>query len=344
MARPSPAFHGFIGQREIVAQVAPLVAAAIHRGEMFPTTLVDGSTGLGKTQLAYSIACLFRSKLYRLVAHKGVAALEWGRFVVQAQRGDVLYVDEAHALRPDVQEWIYRYIDEKHVPKVVCDEQSGRERIDGETTALECHMFFATDQPSKLLPALKSRIKLHLRFQDYSDREMADIIRQRASEKSIVLNGHAISLLVRASRGIPRRAGHQLDLLKLHYGTEPPEEFGKSDVRAFLEVHGIDENGFDRTDRRYLALLLERANLETPLRVVAAHLGLEASSIHRDVEPWLIKSGYLENSKGGGRILTPNGIALARQLAPEGETSDGTEDREGEGEETERDSNWAAVD
>ena len=56
MPRPIPTWHGFVGQREIVASLAEHARGAVQKAETLPHVLLGGQSGVGKTHLAKAVA------------------------------------------------------------------------------------------------------------------------------------------------------------------------------------------------------------------------------------------------------------------------------------------------
>ena len=85
------------------------------------------------------------------------------------------------------------------------------------------------------------------------------------------------------SGGLPRRAKHLLQSLQLHCVGSEDHQIGTSELREFLKDFGIDGDGFDAQDRRYLSFLQEVGSAS--LDSLAMHLGVDADFVHGHIEP-----------------------------------------------------------
>ena len=148
----------------------------------------------------------------------------------------------------------------------------------------------------------------------YSIRELDAIVRQRATQKSMLLKPQAARLLAKTCRGIPRTAGHRLDALAKYWGAENPSVFSTSHVRKFLHAVGIDLFGMGTVDRAYLRFLLERGAQGASLRMLGAKLQVDQRYLTTDIEPFLIQNNFL-SIDAKGRSLTTSGIECAKEIS-----------------------------
>ncbi len=91
------------------------------------------------------------------------------------------------------------------------------------------------------------------------------------------------------------------------------QTISKPDVDAFLRREGIDGYGLGEQDRAYLLTLREQDN-GMALNNIARQIGLDIASVISEIEPLMIKNGWVEISQRG-RYLTTSGQALAKEVA-----------------------------
>ncbi|MEI6232967.1 MAG: Holliday junction DNA helicase RuvB C-terminal domain-containing protein [Planctomycetota bacterium] len=314
MGRSPHNWNGYIGQGHIVPGLARLIQGSKLRGEPLPNILIPGNSGLGKTQLVQTIATDFGTKLYLINGRKDVDLIQLGLLAREWADGDIVFIDEGHSTRHDVQEAFYRIIDDRLAPGVETDSATGRHKLNGTTKVAAVTILLATDQPGALLPALKKRFALVMELTPYSVRELDAIVRQRATQKSMLLKPQAARLLAKTCRGIPRTAGHRLDALAKYWGAENPSVFTTSHVRKFLHAVGIDLLGMGTVDRAYLRFLLERGVQGASLRMLGAKLQVDQRYLTTDIEPFLIQNNFL-SIDAKGRSLTTPGIEYAKEIS-----------------------------
>src|SRR4029077_20731758 len=97
----------YIGQGEVIGNLRDTVRAAKRGGWQLDHQLFAGPAGLGKTSLAAVVAAELGSKLRTTSApaikHKGALA----SLLTTLEAGDVLFIDEIHALDRAIAECLY---------------------------------------------------------------------------------------------------------------------------------------------------------------------------------------------------------------------------------------------
>lgn len=310
MSRPISDWYGFLGQRLIIRALRPIAEGAKANGRAMPPMLLTGSSGNGKTFLVFALGKFFGTTVHVLVARADMGVDEFIDFFKKVKAHDSVFIDEVHALQPAVQEVLFGIIDDGKLPAVANEISNGPA---ARPALPPMNLLAATDRPGKLLTPLKRRFALTLQFGAYSVRELDAITRQRATELAMILSPQAAKLLARTSRRIPRIVGQRLRLLRDFYGTRPRAEFGIKRVRRFLNSLGVNDNGLGRPDRHYLAVALEQGDAGVSLRTLAARLEIDSDSVYRDIEPYLMRLGFLA-IQPRGRVLTAAGAEYARIL------------------------------
>src|SRR5215207_2297431 len=97
----------FIGQQKVKDSLRIYIDAALSRREPLDHTLFFGPPGLGKTTLAELIA---RELGVNIRTTSGPALEKPGDLVgtlTNLRRGDILFIDEIHRLKPIIEEFLY---------------------------------------------------------------------------------------------------------------------------------------------------------------------------------------------------------------------------------------------
>src|SRR3982750_3644923 len=103
----------FTGQQKVKESLRIFIDAAVARREPLDHTLFFGPPGLGKTTLAELIA---RELGVNIRTSSGPALEKPGDLVgtlTNLRRGDILFIDEIHRLKPIIEEFLYPAIDRK---------------------------------------------------------------------------------------------------------------------------------------------------------------------------------------------------------------------------------------
>jgi Holliday junction DNA helicase RuvB len=309
-----------VGQTDLVERVRIAVQAAKHRGEPVDHVLLHGPPGLGKTTLAHVIAAEMGT---RAVVTSGPALTKAGDLVGTLTRlsaGDVLFIDEIHRLPAAVEEYVYPAMEEYRVDFTV--DQGMHARL----VTLPIKPFTligATTRAGLLTQALRSRFGLAHHLDFYGQDELERIVARAADLLGVAVDAASVTTLAARSRGTPRVA---LRLLRRVRDWAQVRGRGRVDaeaVKAGLELEGVDANGLDELDRKYLRTLA-RTYRGGPvgLETLAATIGEDADTLEDLVEPFLLRSGLLARTRQGRR-LTADGAARIGERIENVELSEG---------------------
>ena len=300
--RPA-SFDDFIGQTEVIANLRQSVRAAKRGGWQLDHMLFAGGPGLGKTSLAGVIAAELGGKLHvtsaPAIEHKGALA----SLLTTLSDGDVLFIDEIHALDRKLAEVIYAALEDR-----VIDLPAGKRVI--RVPLPKFTLLGATTHAGKLPKPLLDRFGFVWQLRPYTLPEMTTIVVRSAGKLGVAIDEDAAVTIARASRGTPRIANRLLRRVRdfvtgqdVAGGLVARGNVGGPLAAAALAQLGIDHLGLDSLDRRYLAVVAERP---VGLEAICAELGEDKSTLEDAVEPWLMQAGLIKRG-GKGRIATEAG-------------------------------------
>lgn len=304
MARPQKQFEGFVGQRDVIRSIERILAGALRRGVPLPHLLLVGPPGYGKSSLADAISKACGTRLLEIpstaVTTRGVAEV-----LIQITRGDVVFLDEGHTLKEKVVMTLNRALDTGRVPDP--DSKHGTETREIPVFTL----VIATNRPGELNKPFRSRF-VELQLQDYTQPELIEIARRVAESQGITLTPQAARRLAEHTDS-PRVIGKWTKLIATCYSGAA--EINQPLVESFLrEVVGLDEHGLSARHRRYILALARHAGRPKAQRTLVVDVGCDHSTVAYEIEPDLIRRGFLEVTDRG-RILTADGEAVARSIS-----------------------------
>lgn len=303
--RPT-SFDDYIGQTEVIENLRGAVRAAKRGGWQLDHMLFAGGPGLGKTSLAAVIAAELGTKLHvtsaPAIEHKGALA----SLLTTLSDGDILFIDEIHALDRKLAETIYSALEDR-----VIDLPAGKRVI--RVPLPKFTLLGATTHAGKLPKPLLDRFGFVWQLRPYTLPEMATIVARSAAKLGVAIDAEGALVIARASRGTPRIANRLLRRVRdtasnvaadgalVRYGDRSMVN-GPLAVTTLGQL-GIDALGLDRLDRRYLALVADRP---VGIEAICAGLAEERVTIEDVVEPFLMQAGLIARG-GKGRVATEAG-------------------------------------
>lgn len=313
----------FVGQSNARRIIRILVTAAKRRDEPVPHLLMSGPPGLGKTTLARIIAKERGGNLIEIVGSAVKSSGEMTEHLAQLKTGDVLFIDEIHALPRRLEELLYPAMEDRsYTPTSSRDfdeliRQLAIQSCEKPTTMRRLPPFTlvgATTLLGLTTAPLRSRFRQIVELEPYSEGDLQTIIANAAKKLQFELPPSIVHEIAVRSRGTARTAISNLmwyrDYVQADGGVATQEA-----LFAAFELKGVDRRGLIRQDRQYLRHLLESTN-ERALSVdtLASLLGESVETIQVSVEPFLLQQGLITKTQRG-RLATEKAKLLAHELS-----------------------------
>ena len=291
----------YIGQKEAKEMLEVYIKAALKRNESLDHVLLYGPPGLGKTTLAQIIANELGVNMKVISGPSVERSGDLAAVLTTLNEGDVLFIDEIHRLPRFVEEVLYSAMED-----YVLDIMVGK---DNQTRSIRVNLppftlVGATTRYGDLSSPLRDRFGVVLRLDYYTKDELKEIVTRTAKVYETEIDNDAADNLARRSRGTPRIANRLFRRVRDFADVRNNGVISNDICQMALSKLGIDNDGLDYTDYRYL-----RAVVETfkggPVGVesLAATISEEVSTIEDVYEPYLLQEGYIKRSNRG-RIAT----------------------------------------
>lgn len=291
----------YIGQTKIVNNLKIFLKAALRRSETLDHTLFFGPPGLGKTSLAMIIAKELGANLKTITAPAVEKSGDLAAILTNLEEGDVLFVDEIHRLKPQIEEVLYPAMEDYQLDIIIGQGTAAR------TLKLDLPKFTlvgATTRAGMISAPLRGRFGIvnHLDF--YSKKDLEIIIHRSAEILGVEIEATGASELAKRSRGTPRIANRLLRRVR-----DYAEILGDGRITGEIAQKGLDEMevdrfGLDEVDRKLLMTIIEKFD-GGPVGVgtISASVSEDRESIEEMIEPYLIQIGLL-NRTPRGRMAT----------------------------------------
>ena len=308
--RPS-SFEDYVGQEKIKANLAIAIAAAKKRADVLDHVLFYGPPGLGKTTLAHIIAAQMGAAIKVTAAPMIEKAGDLAAILTNLQSGDVLFIDEIHRLSPAIEEVLYSAMEDFRLDIIIGSGPAAQ------TIKIDIPHFTligATTRAGMISAPLRDRFGMQFRLQFYTHAELARIVQIASVKLGKESAADASAEIARRSRGTPRIALRLLRRIRDFAEVRDEGAISHDRAREGLEALGVDEQGFDEMDIKYLEILFDAKRRALGLSTIAAALSEDEGTIEDVIEPYLLANGYIEKT-AKGRIATDKAReALGRVL------------------------------
>lgn len=312
-------FSELIGQTELVDNLKVFVKAASERGEALDHLLLCGPPGLGKTTLAHLIAREMGVDLHA-TSGPAIERKDLAGILSHLKERDVLFIDEIHRLSPVVEENLYPAMEDFRFDLTLGGGPAAR------TIQMPLPRFTligATTRTGLLTGPMRDRFGIIGRLNLYGTRELHQVATRSAQIMGIQCAPEGAEEIARRSRGTPRIANRLLRRVR-----DFAEVDGKGIIDLAIAKHalsrlGIDENGFDDMDRRFLTALVKKFDGgPVGVETLGATLGEEPDTLEAVYEPFLLQEGFVKRTSRG-RVATSRAYEYLGLMPPSRGTPQG---------------------
>jgi Holliday junction DNA helicase RuvB len=308
-----PAFSEFAGQAKVCEQLNIMVEAARQRGDVLEHILLSGPPGLGKTTLAHIVANAMAVNIKNTSGPTIEKAGDLAGLLTTLERGDVLFIDEIHALSRVIEEYLYPAMEDYKLDIIIDQGPNAR------SVRLNLPKFTligATTRSGMISAPLRSRFGMPLRLDYYTAEELQSIVQRSAGLISVEIDAAGALEIAARSRGTPRVANNLLRWTRDFAQVRAGNRVSRDVADAALTMRDIDRDGLDETDKRILEALVHKfSGGPVGLNSLAVAIGEDPGTLEDVNEPYLIMQGYLKRTPQG-RVPMPAAYKKLGAAAP----------------------------
>ncbi len=289
-------FDEFIGQEHIKWVIKTAIASGKMRKWNIGHILFSGPSGFGKTTMAHIISKQGNVNIKAVTGYAITKPAEIISILNNLETGDILFIDEIHRLKPNIEEVLYIAMEDFVIDMVMPEGGNVRIPINPFT------LIGATTKSEELSQPIKNRFVYHFHFMEYNQTEKETLITKYLKHYGIAADAKLIKIMADKVGAVPREIHNLCIKIRDFVITETKEKILTEHLREQFLIHSkIEEGGMTPLHAKYLEIL-ETADRPLGVKAIAVQLWINEKAVEEDVEPLLLKLGKIEKS-ATGRIL-----------------------------------------
>lgn len=289
----------YVWQDSIKKHLSVSINSSKIRWECLDHILFYWPPGLWKTTISNIIAHEMESNLRSTSWPAIEKQSDLVSILSNLEEWDILFIDEIHRLRPQVEEILYTAMEDFQIDIMVW---SGTWAQSVKLPLKRFSLIWATTRLSALSNPLRDRFWNILKLDFYNSEELSKIIHKNSFKLDLKLSEYVLDSLSRKSRWTPRIANRLLKIIRDYHTIWKDLNDDKIIDEIFIDI-GIDELWLDYLDKKYLTTILEKFNSwPVWLNTLSSAIWEEESTIEDVVEPYLLQIGFIERTPRGRKI------------------------------------------
>lgn len=289
----------YVWQESIKKHLSVSIASSKIRWETLDHVLFYWPPGLWKTTLSNIIATEMESNLKSTSWPAIDKQSDLVSILSNLDDWDILFIDEIHRLRPQVEEILYTAMEDFEIDIMVWSWTWAQ------SVKLPLKRFclvWATTRLSALSNPLRDRFWNVLKLDFYSSEDLSLIIHNNSKKLNLDLDDFVFDIISKKSRWTPRISNRLLKIIRDYHTIWKDLSTEKSLEEIFKDIW-IDELWLDYLDRKYLSTIYEKFSWwPVWLNTLSSAIWEEEATLEDVVEPYLLQIGFIERTSRGRKI------------------------------------------
>lgn len=290
-------FDEFVGQQSSKKLLFSAIESAKKRNDSIGHILFSWSSWYWKTTLANIVAHKMWTQIKVVTWYAIQKPADIISVLNSLEFGDILFIDEIHRIRPNIEEILYIAMEDFAIDMVMPKGWSVRVPLK------KFCLIWATTKLESLSEPLKNRFIYRIHFQDYTAAEKLTIVERYLRVYEIKGPTKVVDQINESVTSVPREIHNFCvtlrDYLISEHGSTDLDESKWNNFRKWADVH---KDWLWTLHKRYLDILALYPWKAVWLKTISLRLGINEQAVEDDIEPLLLKLGKIDKTSRG-RIL-----------------------------------------
>lgn len=289
----------YVGQESIKKHLSVSIASSKIRWKAMEHVLFYGPPWLWKTTLSNIISTEMETNLKSTSWPAIDKQSDLVSILSNLESWDILFIDEIHRLRPQVEEILYTAMEDFEIDIMVWS-WTGAQSV--KLPLKEFTLVWATTRLSALSSPLRDRFGNVLKLDFYNLEDIWLIIHKNAWKLDLFFEEDILELIAKKSRWTPRIANRLLKIVR-DYHTIWRNVAHLETLESIFKDIWIDDLWLDYLDRKYLSTLFDIFKWGPVwLNTLASAIWEEEATLEDVVEPYLLQIWFIERTSRWRKI------------------------------------------